>query len=179
MKHIPNLLTFFRLLLLPIIIILLYQPALWMAWVALALYAFASFTDFLDGWVARKFDASSDFGKFLDPISDKIFVVSLLIVMVDIAYLEGIWILPVLIILTREFLVSGLREFLGPQNIQLPVTQLAKWKTTIQMIALGFLIAGHEQELLTIGKWGMAIAALLTAITGYQYVKAGMKHLKA
>jgi len=126
---------------------------------------------------------SCKLGKFLDPISDKIFVASLLIVLAGFDRLEGLWIIPAIIILMRELLVSGLREFLGPKNIQLPVSKLAKWKTTVQMFALGFLVVGDHGDILlpntlTYGQWGILIAAMLTVITGWSYLTAGLKHIK-
>lgn len=182
MKNLPNILTFFRIAILPFIIALFFIPEAWAAWSALGLYTIACITDFMDGYLARTMKTESMLGKFLDPISDKIFIAVLLMVLVDFERLEGLWLIPALLILIREFLISGLREFLGPMNIQLPVSKLAKWKTTVQMVALGFLIMGDYGEVLVphtlaIGQWGLAIAALLTIITGWAYVKAGLKHL--
>lgn len=181
MKNLPNILTVSRILILPVIIWLLFINESWAAWSALGLYIAASLTDFLDGYLARKMKTESAFGKFLDPISDKIFVACLLVTLVAIDHLQGLWIIPAIIILVREFLVSGLREFLGPKNIQLPVSKLAKWKTTLQMIALGVLIIGNHTsflpDALLYGQWLLAFAALLTVITGWQYLKAGLKHI--
>jgi len=181
MQNLPNILTFFRIAILPFIIALFFVPEAWAAWSALGLYTVACITDFMDGYLARTMKTESMLGKFLDPISDKIFIAVLLMVLVDFDRLEGLWLIPALLILIREFLVSGLREFLGPLNIQLPVSKLAKWKTTVQMVALGFLIMGNYGDVLVphtlaIGQWGLAIAALLTVITGWSYVKAGLKH---
>ena len=182
MKNLPNYLTYLRILLIPVIIALFFIPSAAAAWAALGLYTVASITDFLDGYLARKWNVESAFGRFLDPISDKIFIASLLVTLVGFDRLDGIWIVPVIIILMREFLVAGLREFLGPMNIQLPVSVLAKWKTTIQMIALGFLVVGDYGDVilprtLEIGQWGLAIAAILTVVTGWSYLKAGLKHI--
>jgi cardiolipin synthase len=182
MKNLPNLLTFLRIVSLPVLIALFFVESYWAAWTALFIYILACITDFLDGYLARKYKVESAFGKFLDPISDKIFVASLLVTLVAFDRLDGLWIIPVIIIMMREFLVSGLREFLGPMNIQLPVSQLAKWKTTIQMVAMGFLVVGPYGNdvlpyCLTIGQWGLAIAALLTVITGWDYLKTGIKHI--
>lgn len=184
MQNLPNILTFFRIAILPVIIGLFFIPEAWAAWAALALYIIAGVTDFLDGYLARSMKTVSAFGTFLDPISDKIFVASLLITLAGFDRLEGLWIIPAIIILIREFLVAGLREFLGPQNIQLPVSKLAKWKTTVQMIALGFLVVGDYGDIilpntLTYGHWGLAIAAILTVITGWGYLKAGLKHIQS
>ena len=182
MKNLPNILTAFRILILPLIVVLFFIPEAWAAWTALGLYTLACITDFLDGYIARKMQVVSPLGTFLDPISDKIFIAVLLMALVDFDRLEGIWLIPALVILIREFLISGLREFLGPQNVQLPVSKLAKWKTTIQMIALGFLVVGDYGDVilphtLEIGQWGLAIAAILTVVTGWSYLKAGLKHI--
>lgn len=175
MKQLPNILTLSRMALLPVLIWLLYQPESWAMWSALGLYAFSAITDFLDGYIARKMDIVSPFGTFLDPIADKVFVAIILIALVDIGRLEGLWTIPVIVIFTREFLVSGMREFLGPKNIKLPVTQLAKWKTTFQMVALGILIYGGTATFG--GQLTLAVAAILTFITGWSYLKEGFKHI--
>lgn len=182
MQNLPNLLTAFRIFILPFIIGLFFIPEAWAAWTALGLYTLACITDFLDGYLARSMKTESALGQFLDPISDKIFIAALLMVLVEFDRLEGLWIIPALIILMREFLVSGLREFLGPQNIQLPVSKLAKWKTTVQMVTLGFLVVGDYGDVLLpntlcYGQWGLALAALLTVVTGWGYLKAGLKHI--
>lgn len=175
MKQIPNILTLSRMALLPVLIWLLYIPYVWALYAALGLYVLSALTDFLDGYLARKLKIVSPFGTFLDPIADKVFVAVILITLVDIGRLEMFWTIPVIIIFTREFLVSGMREFLGPKNIKLPVTNLAKWKTTFQMIALGVLIYGGP--FLLTGQILLSIAAILTVITGWQYLSAGLKHL--
>ena len=182
MKHLPNLLTALRIAILPIIIGLFFIPEAWAAWTALGLYTIACITDFLDGYIARKMEIVSPLGTFLDPISDKIFIASLLIVLVGFDRIDGLWQIAAIIILSRELLVSGLREFLGPMNVQLPVSKLAKWKTTVQMVALGFLVVGDYGDVLlphtlVYGQWGLTIAAILTAITGWAYLKAGLKHI--
>ena len=147
-------------------------------WAALALYVFCAVTDFLDGYLARKMNAVTPFGTFLDPIADKIFVAVLLLVIVDVGILSNLWVIPVAVILVREFLVSGMREFLGPKNVKLPVTQLAKWKTAFQMLALAFLvIAPAVSQALMAGQFLLTGAALLTAITGWSYLKEGFKHI--
>lgn len=175
MKNLPNLLTLGRIFLLPVIIGLLFVDQII---IALGLYIIASFTDFFDGYLARKLNLVSDFGTFLDPIADKIFIAALLIAFVAFDRLEGLWIIPPIIILIREFMVSGLREYLGPKNVKLPVSTLSKWKTTLQMIALGFLFF-NDGVLLQIGQWGLAIAALITVITGWSYLKAGLNHMNS
>jgi len=168
-----------RILVLPFMFACFLFESAGVTWVCFALYVLAAVTDFFDGWVARKFNQVSAFGTFLDPISDKIFVACLLVLLVGFGRLEGLWIIPVLVILFREFLISGLREFLGPHKVTLPVTNLAKWKTTAQMVALGFLILAPALPYVgEIGKWGLTAAAILTVITGWGYVKAGLEVMK-
>lgn len=183
MRDLPNILTLSRLAMLPVLIGLFFIPHAWAAWTALGIYTAAAVTDFLDGYLARSMNSVSALGKFLDPISDKIFVASLLLMLVGFDRLPGIWIIPAIVILMREFLVAGLREYLGPQNIQLPVSKLAKWKTTLQMVTLGFLVIGPYGEsvlpgTLLIGQWGLAAAAALTVVTGWDYMRTGFQHIK-
>ncbi len=173
-----NILTVARLALLPLIVLLIYAGASWALWGALVLYAVGALTDFADGWVARKYNQISEFGTFLDPICDKIYVSILLIVLVDIGVADGLNILPVIVILTREFLVSGLREYLGPKGVKVPVTKLAKWKTASQMFCLGFLILAPLSWLYFIlGSLLLWAAAALTAITGWGYLQTGLAHM--
>ena len=177
-KHTANILTIMRLLMLPVIIGLFYVTDAWAAWTCLALYVIGAITDFLDGWVARKFDQVSELGKLMDPIADKIFVAALLLMLVANGRIDGFWVIAVIIILMREFVVAGLRAFLWPKKMKLPVTNLAKWKTTVQMIATGILIvAPYIPYGFEVGLGGLAIAAGLTAITGWIYVTAGLKHI--
>ena len=180
--NLPNILTIARLILLLPILACFYLEAQFGApviWTCFVLYATASLTDFLDGWLARKLNQISAFGTFLDPISDKIFVGALLVLLVAFGRLEGLWLIVVITIFTREFLISGLREYLGPHNIQMPVTKLAKWKTASQMISLGFLILGPVvTPLLIIGQILLLVAAVLTIITGWGYMKVGMDFIK-
>ena len=179
---VPNILTLARLALLPLIMVaffLVFEIGPLATWICFVLYVIAAITDFLDGYLARKLNQITPFGTFLDPISDKIFVGALLVLLVGFGRLDGIWMIPVILILTREFAVSGLREFLGPHDIKLPVTQLAKWKTTIQMVALGLLILGplHAHILMT-GQLALLAAAVITLITGWGYIKAGLEVMK-
>jgi len=179
MKNLANILTISRLVLLPFIIALFFIPEAWAAWSCLGLYIIGALTDFLDGWVARKFDQISAFGKFMDPIADKIFVVTVLFMLVAADRITGIWVLAVVIILAREFLVSGIREYLGPKNIQLPVTPLAKWKTAVQMLATGLLIMAPYSALATLtGRISLSVAVVLTVITGWNYLKSSLEHIK-
>ncbi len=183
MWTLPNILTLSRIAILPVIIGLFYISAPWAPWLALALYIIAAVTDFLDGYLARSMNKVSAFGKFLDPISDKIFVACIILVLAAFDRLEGWWLIAGLVIFVREFLISGLREFLGPKDVQVPVTSLAKWKTAIQMTALGFLIVGDAGNIilphtLLIGQILISMAAMLTAYTGWHYLKHSFHHLE-
>lgn len=178
MMNLANILTLLRLILLPFMVVLFFLPFEWAAWWCLGLYALGSATDFMDGWVARKFNQVSEFGKFMDPISDKIFVVTIMLMLVAVNRIEGLMVLAVVVIIVREFLVSGLREFLGPKNIKMPVTPLAKWKTATQMLALGFLIIGpFAAAAMMAGNLLLLLAAVLTAVTGWNYLKAALPHI--
>ncbi|MGB4057792.1 MAG: CDP-diacylglycerol--glycerol-3-phosphate 3-phosphatidyltransferase [Alphaproteobacteria bacterium] len=182
MINIPNLLTLSRLAILPVIILLILTEGVLGengVWLAFILYIIAAATDFVDGWLARKLNQTSDFGTFLDPISDKIFIGALLIIFAGVGRIYGLWLIPAVLILSREILVSGLREYLGPKNIQLPVTKLAKWKTTAQMLALGLLIIGPYIPFgLITGHIALTGAAIITLITGWEYMKVGLDHMK-
>lgn len=183
LQNLPNILTISRIVLLPVLIALLLVPQDWAVWMCVWIYAFCAITDFFDGYIARRYGSTSKFGTFLDPISDKIMVGCLLLVLAGIGRLPELWMVPALIIMSREFLISGLREFLGPQNITVPVSKLAKWKTTVQMVALGFLVAGNTGDsviphTLLIGQIGLAIAAIITVITGWGYLKVGVKYIR-
>ncbi|MGB4107124.1 MAG: CDP-diacylglycerol--glycerol-3-phosphate 3-phosphatidyltransferase [Alphaproteobacteria bacterium] len=182
MMNLPNILTISRILILPVIIALFLMEGRLGAtamWWAFGLYAVACITDFLDGWIARKLNQTTAFGTFLDPISDKIFVGALFIVFAGVGRIYGIWMIPAIVIFAREFLVSGLREYLGQKSIALPVTKLAKWKTTSQMVATGILIIGpYVPYGLSVGHWALTLAALITVITGWGYMKAGLDHMR-
>lgn len=182
LRQLPNILTISRIVLLPVLIALFFFPGAGFAWTALAIYIFCAVTDFFDGWLARKYQVTSGFGTFLDPISDKIFVAALLLCLAVFDRLDGLWMIPAIVILSREFMISGLREYLGPLNITVPVSKLAKWKTGFQMTALGFLVIGDYGDAvlphtLLIGQILLAIAAIITLITGWNYLKTGFKHI--
>lgn len=182
MRHIPNILTVGRLILLPFLVIMMMVDTSWASWTALGIYTVCSVTDWLDGFIARRMKLESSFGTFLDPIADKIFILTVLLTLVANDTLQGLWITPVILILAREFLIAGLREFLGPKNIKVPVSSLGKWKTAIQMVALGFLVVGeYGRPVLTysveIGLIGLLAATALTIATGWDYLKTGLKHL--
>lgn len=181
-NDIPNALTMLRMILIPVIAFLFFMESTWgplAAWINLGIYSVAVITDYLDGYLARKWKVISPFGTFLDPISDKILVACLLILLLGFGRLEGVWMIPVMLILTREFLIAGLREYLGPHDVKMPVTKLAKWKTAAQMLALGFLIIGPYAPIALLpGQILLWFAALITVVTGWGYMKAGLAHMR-
>jgi CDP-diacylglycerol---glycerol-3-phosphate 3-phosphatidyltransferase len=181
MTALPNILTMSRIVAIPLVAGLLYFDGAFWRWAALVLYAAACITDFFDGYLARSWRQTSNLGRFLDPIADKLLVAAVILVLVAERRLTGWTILPALIILCREILVSGLREYLAGLNVGVPVSQLAKWKTLLQMLALGFLILGDaglpQWPITIIGEAGLWIAAALTVVTGYDYLRAGMRHM--
>ncbi len=148
------------------------------AWVSLGIYVVAAFTDWLDGYLARKMNNVTPFGVFLDPISDKIFVAAMFIMLAGFDRLPGVWLALPMIILMREFLVAGMREYLGPLGIKMPVTKLAKWKTASQMFAIAILIVGPYVPMgLLSGNLLMLVATVLTVITGWNYLKTGFRNI--
>lgn len=178
MWTIPNILTLARLALLLPMVCLFFMPYASVAWVCFTLYVIGAVTDGLDGWIARKYNQTSAFGAFLDPISDKIYVVTIMLMLVATQRISGVFVVLPILILTREFLVSGLREYLGPKNVKVPVTPLAKWKTAAQMIAVGVLIvAPFVAYAGVIGLLLLTIATALTLWTGWQYLQAGFVHM--
>ncbi len=179
MNNLANILTLTRLVLLPPMIVLFFLPFSWAAWVCLLLYIVGAASDWLDGWVARQFNQVSEFGALMDPITDKIFVITTLLMLVAVGRIEHLWVLGVVIIIVREFAVSGIREYLGGKGIKMPVTKLAKWKTALQMIATGTLIVGpFVAGGQMIGQIALAGASVLTIITGWGYVKTALDHLR-
>ncbi len=177
--NLPNILTIGRILMLVPMILLFFVPLEWAAWTVLLLYIVGAVTDWLDGWVARKFNQHSEFGRFLDPISDKIFVITILLMLVAVDRIAGLMVVGVVVIIVREFIVAGLREFLGPKDVKMPVIKLAKWKTAVQMIATGILIVGpYIGPLKLLGDAGLLAAAFITAWTGWLYVKNALPYMK-
>jgi cardiolipin synthase len=155
----------------------------WANIIACVLFVGASITDFFDGYVARSWQQQSDIGRFLDPVADKLLVASAILMLVAFDRLHDFQVLAALVILCREILVSGLREFLAEIRVGVPVTWLAKWKTGIQMVAIALLLLGdsgplwlHASEIGAVCLW---IAAGLTLITGYDYLRDGLKHMDA
>ncbi|MFM8700912.1 MAG: CDP-diacylglycerol--glycerol-3-phosphate 3-phosphatidyltransferase [Hyphomicrobiales bacterium] len=179
----PNLLTYGRVAAVPAVVLCLFWPEeFWMRWTALAIFTLAALTDFLDGYLARIWEQQSSLGRMLDPIADKLLVAACLMMLVADRTIHGWSIWAAIVILSREILVSGLREFLAELRVSVPVSTIAKWKTTVQLVALGFLIAGQAGETVlpgnvTIGIVLLWIAALLTLYTGYDYFKAGIHHV--
>jgi len=185
LTNLPNILTFSRIMAIPVLVgLLLFVDDPTGSWLAFSIYTYACITDFFDGYLARAWHQQSAFGRFLDPIADKLLVASVILVLVGIDRFHGLTVLPAATILCREILVSGLREFLAEVRVSMPVSSLAKWKTGIQMLALGFLLVGPNGpdfgpiSTLEIGIYGLWAAALLTLVTGMDYMVAGLRHIR-
>ena len=201
MLTLPNILTLSRILAVPLLGFLLWWPA-WQFGYALAfgLYCLMGVTDYFDGYLARASGTVSKLGVFLDPIADKIMVAAAILVLTAQGYLRGpyvgdVHVIAGLIILVREIAVSGLREFLGGLQVSVPVSRLAKWKTTFQLVSLGALILGGAVEgvpchshfeycgtlahqwIHLVGLTSLWAAAILTLITGWDYLRVGLKHM--
>ncbi len=163
-------------------------------WAALVIFTLAAITDYFDGWVARAFDQVTTVGRMLDPIADKLLVAACLLLLAAAGTIDGWSIWAAVIILSREILVSGLREFLADLRVSVPVSRVAKWKTTAQLVSLGFLLAGHAGDvflarLLAWANVGTApctqtgiallwLAAMLTLYTGWDYFREGARYLR-
>jgi cardiolipin synthase len=206
----PNLLTYGRIAAVPVVVAAMYwqevwEGGLWLRWVALAIFVAAAITDVLDGYVARAWGQQSRFGRMLDPIADKLLVASCLLMLAADSTIRGPSLWAAIVILCREILVSGLREYLAELRVSVPVTRLAKWKTFLQLVAVGFLLAGEAGDnvgfivnltsvttaplALTVGHTVAAgavthvgltllwLSALLTLYTGWDYFRAGIRHL--
>jgi cardiolipin synthase len=175
-------LTLSRIAAIPVLTALFFVPGDWVRYVACAVYTAAAVTDYLDGYFARAWKQQSKLGRIFDPIADKLLVAATILLLVAFGRVTGVLVLAALVILCREVLVSGLREFLAELRIGLPVSGLAKWKTGIQMTALGFLIVGDAQPtaflpVTWIGVTGLWIAAVLTLVTGWDYLMAGLRYV--
>jgi len=177
--NLPNMLTLSRIVAIPLVVACFWLDRGWAQWLSMILFVIAAVTDWFDGYFARRYHQISRFGRFLDPIADKLLVAAALVMLVDNHTLRGVNVLAALIILAREILVSGLREFLAELKIGVPVSQLAKWKTGAQMIAITFLLLGDAVPPLVndIGLVLIWIAAVLTLITGYDYLRTGLRHM--
>ena len=178
----PNVLTYGRIAAVPAIVVLFFIWGDVGRWLALLVFIAASVTDWLDGYLARVWQQQSVLGRMLDPIADKLLVAVVLLLLVSDSTIGGWSLIAAIIILSREILVSGLREFLAEVRVRVPVSQLAKWKTTMQMVALGFLICGPAGDRIVpyisyIGLLLLWVSALLTLYTGYDYLRAGLNHL--
>ena len=181
-NNLPMILTLSRIVAIPVLVALFYVDGDWVRYVACALYTAAAVTDYFDGYFARAWKLQSKLGRIFDPIADKLLVSATIFMLVAFGRIGSALILPALVILCREVLVSGLREFLAEIRVGLPVSRLAKWKTGIQMTALGFLIVGDAAPtamlpVTLIGAVGLWIAAVLTLITGWDYLNAGLRHI--
>ncbi|KXO74436.1 CDP-diacylglycerol--glycerol-3-phosphate 3-phosphatidyltransferase [Brucella anthropi] len=189
-KHtlsLPNILTYGRIIAVPLVVLCFFiegklESSDFARWTALGLFAVASITDFFDGYLARIWKQTSTIGRMLDPIADKLLVSAILLLLAADGTIAGWTLWAAIIILCREILVSGLREYLAELKVSVPVSRLAKWKTTAQMVALAFLLAGPAGDkvmpyVTEIGIVLLWISALLTLYTGWDYFKAGLKHV--
>jgi cardiolipin synthase (CMP-forming) len=193
---IPNLLTYSRIVAVPLVVACMYWQALlsggmWLRWAALTIFIAAGITDILDGYFARSLGQQSSFGRMLDPIADKLLVASCLLMLAADETIKGWSLWAAIVILCREILVSGLREYLAELRVSIPVTRLAKWKTTVQLVAIGFLLAGKAGDEILASVTGhenapvvtlcgltlLWISAIVTLYTGYDYFRAGVRHL--
>ena len=201
MMSLPNLLTMSRIFAVPLLAFLLWWPEWRLGYgIGFVLYCIIGFTDYLDGYLARAQGTVSKLGQFLDPIADKIMVAAVILVLAAQGYMRGpyvgdLHVIAGLIILVREIAVSGLREFLGPLKVSIPVSRLAKWKTTSQLVSLGALILGgavegrpchsrleycgtlEHQWIHLVGLTSLWAAAILTLVTGWDYLRVGLKHM--
>lgn len=179
--NLPNLLTLSRIVAIPALIALFWVPSPTGNWLVFGIFVAAALTDLLDGWLARRWQQVSALGRFLDPIADKLLVAAALLMLVAWDRIGGFTVLPAIVILCREILVSGLREFLAELKVRVPVSNLAKWKTTIQMFAIAVLLVGdagpQALPVKLIGEISLWLAAGLTLITGYDYLRAGLAHM--
>ena len=185
LKKIPNILTIGRIIIVPFFVLAFYLPGFYGDLTACVLFVIASFTDFLDGMLARMMGEESKLGELLDPVADKIIVATALILLVMSGTIKHYEVIAAIIILTREILISGLREFLARGQIKLPVTNLAKLKTFLQMIAIALLLTGEtgnnilnfeDYNAQTIGIILLWLSAFLTLYTGYEYLRKGIDH---
>jgi cardiolipin synthase (CMP-forming) len=181
--NLPNLLTYGRVAAVPVVVGCLFWPTVDAArWAALAIFVLAGITDFLDGYLARALAQQSSLGRMLDPIADKLLVSAVLLMLAADHTIASVSLWAAIVILCREILVSGLREFLAELKVSVPVSRVAKWKTFLQLVALGFLIAGPAAEpylpgTTRIGLGLLWVSALLTLYTGWDYFTTGVKYL--
>lgn len=188
MLSLPNLLTLSRILAVPILVFLLWKPAPWDYAITFLLYCIVGVTDYFDGYLARAQGQISKLGQFLDPIADKIMVAAVIIMLMasrradgDAPIIQDFNVIPAIVIMLREIIVSGLREFLAELRVSMPVSWLAKWKTTFQLVSLGALILGGalpaQLWIHLVGLVSLWLAAGLTLMTGYDYLRTGLRHM--
>ena len=185
--NLPNILTYARIVAVPLVVLCFFVEGKLHGsdaarWWALGLFVVASVTDWLDGYLARAWQQTSTIGRMLDPIADKLLVAAALLLLAADGTIAGWTIWAAIVILCREILVSGLREYLAELKVSVPVTRLAKWKTATQMVAIAFLLAGPAGDALVpfITKAGIVllwISAIITLYTGYDYFRAGLRHI--
>jgi cardiolipin synthase len=177
-KNLPNYLTYLRIAVIPAITFTYFLAGDWSYYLSTLLFAVAGISDWFDGYLARRWNAHSRLGRFLDPIADKLLVATVLILLVGTDRAD---LLPAIAIVCREILVSGLREFLAEIRVGMPVSKLAKFKTAAQMVAIGFLLLGpgaaQWMHLPLIGRLLLWLAAGLTLVTGYAYLRTGLRHM--
>ncbi len=180
-KHVPNMLTMSRIIVIPAMIGAFYLDSPLSNWVVFGFFTFAAITDYFDGYLARSLNEVSGLGRFLDPVADKLLVAATILMLVYVDSIADWTILPAVVIMCREIMVSALREYLAELRIGMPVSKLAKWKTMVQMLALGFIIVGNAAfwniPAREIGIGGLWIAAALTIYTGYDYLRLGLTHM--
>ena len=184
----PNLLTYARIVCVPLVVLCFFLEGSlrspdYACWTSLVIFVIASITDYFDGYLARAWKQTSTIGRMLDPIADKLLVAAVLLLLAADGTIAGWTLWAAIVILCREILVSGLREYLAELKVSVPVTRLAKWKTTIQMVALGILLAGPAGDKLIPGVTAVGIAclwaaAIVTLYTGYDYFRAGLRHIE-
>lgn len=181
MLTLPNILTLSRIVAMPVMVLLLWRPQPGDYALSFGLYCLVAITDYFDGYLARAQGTVSKLGIFLDPIADKIMVATVIVMLIFTRAIDGPAIVAALVILVREIAVSGLREFLAELRVSVPVSQLAKWKTTFQLVALGALILSGAVPaagwILWIGLFSLWTAAGLTVVTGWDYLRVGLKHM--
>lgn len=184
MLTLPNILTLSRIFAVPLLVALLWRPGWFDYTLAFGLYVLMGVTDYFDGYVARARGTVSKLGIFLDPIADKIMVASVIVMLIAVPNnppIAGWHVIAALVILLREIAVSGLREFLAELRISMPVSKLAKWKTTFQLVSLGGIILGGAipdwRWIREVGLFSLWAAAALTLMTGWDYLRVGVKHM--
>jgi CDP-diacylglycerol--glycerol-3-phosphate 3-phosphatidyltransferase len=179
----PNLLTYGRIAAVPVVVACLFWPTdMWVRWIAFGAFVAAAITDYFDGYIARLWGQQSSLGRMLDPIADKLLVSACLLMLAADGTIRSWSLWAAIVILCREVLVSGLREFLAELRVSVPVTRLAKWKTTAQLLAVGFLLAGPAGEQILPGATDIGLvllwlSAVVTLYTGYDYFRSGVHHL--